>query len=178
MLALACVASGRAAVAQPSASEAQVKAAFVYNFLKFVEWPEPVTDARAPLVVAIMGGGATAEATAGFLASKSVGTRPIVIRRLAPGEPIGDANALFVGDGDVGRIRQQLARLKGAPVLTIGESDEFTAMGGIIAMLVEDRKVRFEINAPAGAATGLRISSKLLALARAARAEAARRLQR
>ena len=158
------------AFAQASASEAQVKAAFVYNFLKFVEWPtETFASARDSLVVGIMGTSETAEAAAAFLSGKQVNNRPLAVRRLALDAPILGVHVIFIGDIRGRGQSQVLYEAASTNVLSIGEAKGFANRGGVIGLLVEDQKVRFEINPDAAEAARLRISSKLLALAKLVR---------
>jgi hypothetical protein len=164
---LTLLATSSAASAQTPATEAQVKAAFVYNFLKFVEWPaEAFGGTRDSLVVGIVGTSATAEAAALFLAGKQANSRPIAVRRMTPDAAIVGVHAIFVGDiGDRGQP-QVLLEAASTSVLSIGEAKGFATRGGVIGLLVEDQKVRFEINPDAAETAQLKISSKLLALAK------------
>jgi hypothetical protein len=147
--------------------EAQIKAAFVYNFLKFVEWPVGVfLRLEDPLVVAIVGDGATADAVEQFLAAKQVGDHRIVIRRQRWDQPLAGAHATFVGEDDVKKVRRLLDSAAGAAVLSIGEGAGFASRGGMIALIIDGRRVRFDIDTDAAVAARLRISSKLLALGR------------
>jgi hypothetical protein len=155
---------------QAPMSEAQVKAMFVYNFLKFVEWPvDTSVGAKDPFVVLIIGEGATADATEQFLQSKSIGDRPLVVRRTRWDQSLAGARAAFVVEGDAKKLHRVLDAAASAGVLTIGEGESFTTRGGVIGLLVEDRKVRFDVDTTAAQIAGLRVSSKLLALTRAVR---------
>lgn len=158
---------GSVAVAQAPPDEAQVKAAFLYNFLKFVEWPPEVfLTAQDSLIVGIVGGGSTADAAARFLDGKPVQGRAVAIRRLKDEGLRPTVHALFIGDADASRARRLLEAVANAAVLSIGEREDFAEDGGVIGLMVEGQKVRFEINTDAAATAGLKISSKLLALAR------------
>jgi len=164
---------GARAVAQNPPDEADVKAAFVYNFLKFVEWPADTS--RGPLdafVVLIIGSGATADATERFLESKLLGERPILVRRIRWDQSLRGVEAAFVAEPDAKKLRHVLDAAAAAGVLTIGEGEGFASHGGVIGLLVEDRKVRFDIDTDAAEAAGLRVSSKLLALTRVVRSTA------
>jgi len=163
---LALTTLGGVAAAQAAPNEAQVKAAFVFNFLKFVEWPDSAfRTATDSLVVGIVGSGATAEATARLLAGKHVQGHAIAIRRLGDDGQRPEVHALFFGTQDIAGTQRIVDSLARTPVLSIGESAGFAQRGGVIELLVEAHKIRFEINAHAAALAGLRISSKLLALA-------------
>jgi len=150
--------------------ESQVKAMFVYNFLKFVEWPlEASLGARDPFVVHIIGDGASADATERFLASRAIGERPLHVRRVRWDQSLVGVRAAFVVERDAKKLRRVLEAAAAAGVLTIGEGESFATRGGVIGLLVEDRKVRFDVDTTAATTAGLRVSSKLLALTRVVR---------
>ena len=147
---------------------------FVYNFLKFVEWPvDAPLGAKEPIVVVIIGEGATADATRHFLESKAVGERPVVVRRARWDQSLTGVRAAFVVERDARKLHHIFDAAAEAGVLTIGEGEGFATNGGVIGLLVEDRKVRFDIDTTAAQLAGLRISSKLLALTRAVRSSGA-----
>jgi hypothetical protein len=146
--------------------ESEVKAMFVYNFLKFVEWPSESVRTKDPFVVLIIGDGATADATERFLESKTIGDRPLLVRRAKWDQPLAGARAAFVVERDAKKLHRILEAAAVAGVLTIGEGESFTTRGGVIALLVQDRKVRFDVDTSAAQSAGLRVSSKLLALTR------------
>jgi hypothetical protein len=155
------------AEAQTAMSESEVKAMFVYNFLKFVEWPvDASVGAKAPFVVLIIGEGPTADATERFLESKTIGERPLVVRRIQWDESLVGARAAFVVEQDARKLHRILGAAAAAAVLTIGEGESFATRGGVIGLLVEDRKVRFDVDTTAAQNARLRVSSKLLALTR------------
>jgi hypothetical protein len=122
----------------------------------------------------LSGGGATADAAALFLAGKPVQGRAVAIRRLPDDGPRPNVHALFIGSADARRARRLLEAVANAAVLSMGESDDFADGGGVIGLLIEAQKVRFEINTEAASTAGLKISSKLLALARIVPATAIR----
>jgi hypothetical protein len=151
------------AAAQPTASEYEVKAAFLYNFARFVEWPEGLSG--SPFVIGVFGEdpfGSVLDQTVG---GKRVGGSELVVRRFRSLESLEPCRILFVGAGEQGRFAQVVAALHGAPVLTIGESEGFLERGGMINLRLEGQKVRFEINAGEAERAGLKISSQLLKLA-------------
>ena len=170
LLVLLALLFGVRADAQSPVGEAQVKAMFVYNFLKFVEWPvENTLGARDPFVVVIIGEGATADATERFLESRAIGDRPLFVRRIKWDQSLAGARAAFVVERDAKRLRHVLDAAAAASVLTIGEGEGFATSGGVIGLLVEDRKVRFDVDTSAAQLAGLRVSSKILALSHAVR---------
>jgi hypothetical protein len=171
---LAALLFGVRAEAQSPVNESQVKAMFVYNFLKFVEWPAASHRTGDPFVVLIIGEGPTADATQQFLESKTIGDQKVLVRRTRWDQPLDGARAAFVVESDGKRLHRILDAAASAGVLTIGEGEGFTERGGVIALLVEDRKVRFDVDTSAAQVAGLRVSSKLLALTHAVRSSTAR----
>ena len=174
LLLLATLLFSARAGAQTPMSESQVKAMFVYNFLKFVEWPAESHQTGDPFVVLIIGEGPTADATEQFLESKTIGDQKVSVRRTRWDQPVEGARAAFVVEPDGKRLHRILEAARSAGVLTIGEGETFTTRGGVIALLVEDRKVRFDVDTTAAQGAGLRVSSKLLALTHAVRSSADR----
>ncbi len=173
LLVFATLLFGVRAEAQAPMGESQVKAMFVYNFLKFVEWPvDASVGARDPFVILIVGEGETADATERFLDSKTIGERPLLVRRTRSDPSFAGVRAAFVLERDGKRLQRILDAAATAGVLTIGEGDGFTTRGGVIGLFVEDRKVRFDVDTSAAQAARLRISSKLLALTRNVRSRA------
>lgn len=166
-LSLVALASAALAHGQAPADEAMTKAAFVYNFLKFVEWPaSSFQRADQPLVVAVVGSSPTADATERFLAPKQIGERPLVVRRLEWDAPLAGVHAIFVTEPDARKLRHVLEAAAAGHVLSIGEGPGFASSGGVIGLVIEERKVRFDIDMDAADAAGLKVSSKLLALTR------------
>jgi len=168
-LLLAALLVGARLEAQAVTDESQVKAMFVYNFLKFVEWPSEPTRTKDPFVVLIIGDGATADATERFLESKTIGERPLFVRRTKWDQSLAGARAVFVVESDAKKLRRILDAAAAAGVLTIGEGETFATRGGVIGLLVENKKVRFDVDTTAAQIAGLRVSSKLLALTRVVR---------
>jgi hypothetical protein len=170
LVVLATLLLGVRAEAQSPMDESQVKAMFVYNFLKFVEWPaDPSFGARDPFVVVIIGEGATADAAERFLESRAVGDRPLHVRRVRWDQSLAGVRAAFIVERDRKKLRHVLGAAAAAGVLTIGEGEAFATSGGVIGLLVLDRKVRFDVDTTAAQAARLRVSSKLLALTRTVR---------
>ena len=169
LILLAALFFGVRAEAQAPMDESQVKAMFVYNFLKFVEWPSESIRTKDPFVVLIIGDGPTADATERFLESKTIGERPLFVRRTKWDQSLAGARALFVVEHDPKKLRRILDAAAAAGVLTIGEGESFATQGGVIGLLVENRKVRFDVDTTAAQVAGPRVSSKLLALTRVVR---------
>jgi hypothetical protein len=166
-LVVAALAFGTPVGAEGPSSEAEVKAAFVYNFMKFVVWPPgSFRGPGEPLVVALVGDGPTAAATEQFLSAKQIGTHPLVVRRVAWDQTLAGVHTVFVSESDAEKLPRIFAAAAAARALSIGEGAAFASRGGIIALVVEGRKVRFDIDMDVARTAGLTVSSKLLALSR------------
>lgn len=155
---------GARALTQES-NESQAKAAFVYNFVKFVDWPkEAFSDNRAPIIVGLVGEDSTNSAIDQTINGKTANGRRLLIKRFPTFRSITRCHILFIGSSQKDNLRQILAAV-GPSVLTIGETERFAQMGGIINFTTVDHKLRFEINPAAAEKAGLKISAKLLSLA-------------
>ncbi len=153
------------AVGAHDLSEAQVKAAYIHNFAKFVEWPaEAFAAAQAPLVLCVAGkdglGGALAA-----IEGKPVQGRDLRIKRAVGTDEVRTCHMLFVSEGDEKSVGEVLRAVGALPVLTIGDVDGFAAAGGAIGFVPRDDRVLFEINPDAAKRANLKISSQLLRLA-------------
>jgi hypothetical protein len=144
--------------------EYRVKAAFLYNFAKFVEWPADSFKTPAdPITICVLGnpfGGRLEDTVNG----KLIDDRRLVIRAIADSGEVQGCNILFVAT-EKRRSAELLARVKASPILTVGDCANFAAAGGVIGFKLESGKVRLEINVGAADRARLRISSKLLSLA-------------
>jgi hypothetical protein len=149
-----------------TAEEYRVKAAFLLNFAKFVEWPpQAFKNAADPITICVAGkdpfGGALDQAVNG----KTVQGRPFLVRQLVDLQQIGTCQIVFVGSSERKRLASIFHEIKTSGVLTVGECDNFTAEGGIVNFRIAEGTVRIQINVDAAAQQELRISSKLLSLA-------------
>jgi hypothetical protein len=173
LLVATCLAAGRAPEARAQGAalgEYRVKAAFLYNFAKFVEWPEGAfADAGAPLVIGILGEDPFEDALDGVIRGKTASGRALAVKRSKDLQGVGACHILFISSSERKRIEQIVEGLQGASVLTVGETEAFTRLGGVVGFVVEEGRVRFEINADSAERARLRVSSKLLALARVVR---------
>lgn len=159
--------SALSARAQSSSDrEYLIKAAFLYNFLRFVEWPaEALPESDGTIVVCLVGEDPFGEALES-IKGKTVKSKDLVIRRILTLQNLGGCQLLFVSSSEKNRLPEIIGALKGRAVLTVGELEGFTQLGGIIRFLIERNNVRFEINVDVAERTGLKISSKLLNLAK------------
>jgi hypothetical protein len=152
--------------AENAPSEAEVKAAFLLNFPKYVEWPPEVfAEANSPIVIAIFGGDKVADLCSAMSEGKVINGHPVRLVRLTEVDQCRDCQILFVGSDESRRLPEILAKVRGSNVLTVGESDNFIEQGGIINLVRRDRRVVLEVNLDGARQTELKISSKLLAVA-------------
>lgn len=162
--ALAAAAAGASPVfGQPQPGEYEVKAAFVYNFLTFVEWPPTVTSAGT-LRVCVMGERPVLDAFRELNGQVAAGQK-LEVFPLAPRDDPRSCDVLFIGPRSERSLAAIIRSLEGSGILTIGDTAGFARQGVIINFYLENRKVRFEINTAAARRAGLTISSKLLKLA-------------
>lgn len=155
-----------------SPSEHQVKAVFLYNFAKFIDWPsDPSPDSRDPVVIGIVGEDPFGNLLERTVKGKTVDRREIVIKRFKRGQDLRGCHILFVSSSESKHLRAIFESLKGASVLTVGETEGFARLGGVINFTLEDNQVHFEVNVDAAERARLKISSKLLSLAKIVRDE-------
>jgi hypothetical protein len=150
--------------------EHRVKAAFLYQFAGYVEWP-PMTFAQpgAPLTIAVLGAAPLAAELSQVAAGRSVGGRPVTVRRINPGESLAGVHVLFIGRDESVRLGQLARNALHQAILTVTETDGALDQGSMINFVVVDRRVRFEVALDSAEKGGLKLSSRLLAVARQVR---------
>ena len=147
--------------------EYQIKASFLYRFLQFVEWPDDAFAAQPQhLVVGILGDDPFGAVLDHTLAGKTIGGKTLIVERYAALEDVKNCHMLFVSASLEDRLPDVFQSLKTHPILTVGESARFTQQGGTIKLFEFKNKVRFEINLEGAQRARLKVSSKLLKLAR------------
>lgn len=162
-LPLVAVASATAQTAVPK--EYQLKAAFLFNFTQFVEWPpEAFKASDAPFCIGILGSDPFGGALDQVVQGESIHGHKLVVRRSENVEELQDCQMVFISKSEKQRAGEVLAKLNGKPTLSVGEIDGFTSHGGIINFFLQGNRVRFEINPAAAQREGIRISSQLLSL--------------
>ena len=148
-----------------TASEAEVKAAFVYNFAKFVEWPaDAFPSPTAPLRFAVFGDEEFTAKLSSLLSDNKAHGRSFEVKRIINPQEAKNYHMVFVTSAESKRALLVLDAVKKSPALTIGESDEFLDYGGMIMFYFEDAQLRFDINPEPAEKVKLVISSKLLRL--------------
>jgi len=157
----------KASAESSATTEYDVKAAFLFHFAQFVEWPpDAFKDEHTPLTYCTIGEDAFHGSLDESVRGKRIGNRELRVRHLKEREQIDGCYVLFLSAAQRGRQGEPLASANGHPVLTVGETEHFVQEGGIIGFCLEEKKVRFEINLEAAGRAQLKISAKLLALAK------------
>lgn len=163
-LAMALAGSGLVHAQGTGADEATVKAGFVFNFIKFTQWPPVRTAAGSPLHLCALSDTAL-QGTLELLQGRQVAGRAVEVRRRVPPAEWRQCDVMFLGDGDAAVRDGVLRQLGSAPVLTVGDLPGFVAAGGMIGLRIESDRVRFDVNLAVAQRSGLALSSQMLQLA-------------
>jgi YfiR/HmsC-like len=150
---------------QPTPTEYEVKAAYLYNFGKFVGWPAKVTAASELFSICVLGEdpfGSTFDAT---IAGESINGKKVVVKRIAKPQDAVSCRILFISSSEESRLKEILATLDNTSVLTVSDISQFTRRGGMIRFVMEANRVRFEVNLTTAEHAGLTLSSQLLKVA-------------
>jgi hypothetical protein len=154
------------AAAKPP-TEHQVKAAFLFNFANFVEWPPAALGpAGTPLKVCVIGADPFGEALDDAFRDQVVQGRKVQVVRGQTLDAMGQCHILFLPQSEQRRWTDLVKALRGAPTLTVADGPPLARQGGMVNFIIEAQRIRFEINPSVAEQAGLRISSKLLTLAR------------
>lgn len=153
-----------AAAASPA--ELEVKAAYLYKFASFIDWPDDAfADAAQPVVVGVLGADKVAVELQRLVQGKSVRGRGFVVRRLQPGDDVRGLHILFVGDLDRELVAPVLAAAAGQHLLTVSDSKRVFANGTMVNLLVVNQRVRFEVALQPVQRSRLRLSALMLTAA-------------
>lgn len=144
-------------------TQASLRAAFLYAFAKFTQWPAGAVN--GPVTMCVMGDPDVAEALAQVVTDRSVSGRTVSVLTVDADAALRSCHLLYVSGDAVGST-QALKTIAGAPVLTVGDGDRFVRLGGMMGLFVEGGKMRFAVNPDTATHAGVRISSKLLSLAK------------
>ena len=145
------------------------KADFLFNFVKFVEWPsQAFADSNSPLIIGVVGDDRSSGVIDQTINGKTANGRRLVVKRFSSFKILTYCHIVFVRSSERDRTRQTLTAA-GPGTLTVGETDGFAQWGGIINFTIVDGKLRLEINQTSAEGAGLKISAKLLRLARVIR---------
>lgn len=144
----------------------QLEAAFIYNFARFVDWPtQAFTGASSPMIIGVLGKNRFGTDLAQAISGKMIEGHPLQFRECASLAQATNCQVLFISDSEKSHFSKIISGLGGASILTVSETDDFIAAGGMINMRIVDDKMRFDINNSVAKSAGLTISSKLLSLA-------------
>jgi hypothetical protein len=154
---------GAAGESQEELLELQVKAAFLYNFAKFVDWR--LGPNGAPITFCTFAGDPLSEVLRHSLSGKTINNRPLLTREIPAPKDAQNCQVVFINGDNTKQLLTTINSMPGAGTLTIGDSDQFAVWGGMIQLIKGSNKFRFAINVDAVNRNGLRISSKLLRLA-------------
>lgn len=146
--------------------EQRVKAAFLYKFASYVDWPViAFPKADTPITIAVTGSGTIAAELVQLVSGRKAQGRSITVKRIAPGEPLGDVHILFVGRSESGRLAQWVQEAQAHATLVVTDMPGALGQGSAINFVLADRRVRFEISLDAAEKSSLKLSSRLLAVA-------------
>jgi hypothetical protein len=150
----------------PQTNDPELKAAFLLNFAKFTVWPPEMLPPDSPLIACVLGGGRVAEALEDLTRGQQVQGREVIVRRIDADGPIRTCHLLYGTALEGPRAAAVVGKVASAPVLTVSDSADFASRGGIANFYVDAGRMRFAVNPEAATRAGLRLSSRLLNLAR------------
>ena len=159
---------GVAAGASPvrAADDSGAKADIIWNIAKFVTWPaSSLGPTTSPLIVTVVGEDDLAIAIANQLSTRSVGGRNVFVRFARRAKDARGSHLVYVASSESTRVDEVLAELKGTPALTVADVEGFVRRGGMVDFTQEQGRIRFRVHAGNVEAAGLKVSSRLLALA-------------
>lgn len=167
LLLFTAITIGHVRMVVAAAPEYQIKAAFLLNFAKFVEWPvSAFTDEKAPFILGVVGTDPL-ESVLDVLNGQMVKNRPVKVQRLTGTEGLRQCHMLYISVSEVKRLRDTLTALADAPVLTVSDGlEQFTQYGVSINLVLVDNKVRFEMNIGVAKKAGLSVGTQLLQVAK------------
>lgn len=169
--ALLCIAGALAfsslSAATGPTKEYQIKALFLFNFIQFAEWPPSAFgDAASPIRIGVLGENPFGSELESVIRGEKVRQRALQIEYSNRPQDLQDCHLVFISNSERNAIPRVLAAFNGRPILTVGDMRDFAQRGGVINFYFEGQKVRFNINRAAAQASGIKLSSQLLSLAR------------
>lgn len=166
LLTLACWAPAAGAADGDARLAVQVKAAYLYKFAGHVDWPPAAyADAAAPFTIGVVDAADIVEELQRLQAGRSINDRPVEVRQLKAGEPARGVQLVFIGSADATQLRRLLEPFRAAPTLTVCDLPGALEAGSVINFLLVDKRLRFEVSLPNAERHGLKVSSRLLAVA-------------
>lgn len=151
--------------AQATSKEYQIKAAFLFNFMQFVEWPPTVfKDANDPFRIGVLGQDPFNAALEDTVQGETISNHKIIVEHAMQVDDLKNCQLIFISKSEKKHVTEILSALDDKPVLTVSEIEGFAERGGGINFYLEGNKVRFEVNPDAARHDGLKVSSQLLSL--------------
>lgn len=154
---------------QPKVSEYQVKAAYLYNFGRFVKWPASAADKTNSFAVCVLGQDPFGPALDSTMAGEELDGKRLVVKRISTVQDAEDCRILFISSNEESHLKEILVTLDESGVLTVSDMPSFSRRGGMIQFVLDGDKIRFEINLSKAEASRLTLSSELLKVATAVR---------
>lgn len=155
------------ATAQQATPEYQVKAVFLFNFTRFVDWPpSSFESANSPFIIGIIGTDPFGSYIDETVSGETAGQHAIVVKRFKTIKEISNCQVLYIAATDDVQLKEIISECRDKPILTVSDISNFTLMGGVIGFVIESDKIRMQINTESAKAASLVISSKLLRLAK------------
>lgn len=155
----------RAATLAQDVTEPSLKAAFIYSFAKFTEWPTDALAATKPFVACVVGDEQTGDALERAVKGRSLTGHPVIVEKVPVSGSLRSCHLLYVSNLVPSQAAQVITSIRTLPVLTISDMDDFMRLGGIAQVFVENGKMRFDMNYALAKRNHLQLSSKLLSLA-------------
>lgn len=172
MIALSLLSMSARGAEETENLEQRVKAAFLYQFAGYVEWPpKAFAQPGTPVTIAVLGADALAAELSQVVTGRTVGGRAVVVKRVRPGESLAGVHVLFIGQAESERLAQLAQAAQPRAILTVTETEGALARGSMINFVLVERRVRFEIALDSAEKGGLKLSSRLLAVAQQVRTE-------
>jgi uncharacterized protein DUF4154 len=160
------VLSARMSVAAERASADAVKAAFLFNFAKFVQWPIDAMPPERRITLCVVGDPALADALNTIVKGQTIEGRNLTAQLIKPDGPLHACHILYIAAREAEQAVTVIELITGAPVFTVGDCDRFVDAGGVAQLVNENGRMRFVISLPAAHRARLAVSAKLLGLAR------------
>jgi hypothetical protein len=166
-LGLLMLAAGSPSAQTASPTEYEIKAAFLYNFAKFVEWPpDAFKNSGGSFVIGVLGEDPFEKGLEKELTGKPLQDKQLVFKRLSSLDDALGCQVVFISASEEERLGAILNRLQGSPILTVSDMGKFIQHGGMVGFILQDNKVGFNVNRTVAESAGLKISSQLLKLAK------------
>jgi hypothetical protein len=151
---------------QARASEYQVKATYLYNFARFVEWPAKIATAKSDsFTICVLGQDPFGPALDAIVAGETIGGKVVLARRVLKPQDAVSCRVLYISSSEDSRLKEILVAFDKAGVLTVSDIPQFSQRGGMIEFVQESNKIRFEVNLASAEGAGLTLSSELLKVA-------------